>query len=473
MNQTTESKPVPKTSFLKKLVSRNRITKEDYQNIQDENSPPPELNVRFAESRTIILAGLIVIGLFFGLGGLWSAVAQISGAVIASGEVRVDTERKTVQHLEGGIVREILVRNGDQVEQGQPLLILEIAQIVSATEQILLQLAAAKIEEARLLAERELSPEPLWPTPEESIPAGKFNELLASAQKVFASGRQMLENQIALLKTQISQMNQQIESIDDRLVAEQQVRAALQEELDAKMVLYKDQYIDKTRILELRRVLADRQGTLAQLRGSQAEIRERIAEFGLRISAIESDYRQKANARLSEIQQTVFGLQQKLLPLEDARRRLVVAAPVSGEVVAMQIHSVGGVVRSGEPILDIVPKASPLIIETHVMVKDITHIYQGQEADVQLLAFSARTTPKIIGKVTYISADRLLQKTPYGEQPTYLVHIEIDKQQLEDNDLYLTAGMPAAVFIRTEPRTVFDYVMEPLMQNFDRALREI
>ena len=132
--------------------------------------------------------------------------------------------------------------------------------------------------------------------------------------------------------------------------------------------------------------------------------------------------------------------------MEDARKRLTVVAPVAGEVVALQVHSVEGVVRSGEPLMDIVPSDSPLIVESRIMVKDITHVYVGQEADVQLLAFSQRTTPKIRGKVTYVSADRILNKTPYGEQPAYQVHVELDKQQLAENDLYLTAGMPAAVF---------------------------
>jgi HlyD family type I secretion membrane fusion protein len=138
----------------------------------------------------------------------------------------------------------------------------------------------------------------------------------------------------------------------------------------------------------------------------------------------------------------------------------------------LQVHSRGGVISPGQPLLDIVPKDSPLIVESQIMVKDITHLYKGQPADVQLLAFNQRTTPKVDGKVVYISADRLLQKTPYGDQPAYIVHIEIDKQMLYDNDLYLTAGMPAAVFIRTKPRTVLDYIIEPLKENFDRALRE-
>ncbi|MBO4794326.1 MAG: HlyD family efflux transporter periplasmic adaptor subunit, partial [Deltaproteobacteria bacterium] len=139
---------------------------------------------------------------------------------------------------------------------------------------------------------------------------------------------------------------------------------------------------------------------------------------------------------------------------------------------ALQVHSVGGVAGAGQPLMDIVPKDNPLIVECNIMVRDITHVHKGQDADVQLLAFQKRSVPKIAGKVTYVSADRIMQRTPYGEQPTYVVHVEINKEELEANNLYLTAGMPVAVFIRTNPRTVLDYALEPMLQNFDRALRE-
>jgi HlyD family type I secretion membrane fusion protein len=190
------------------------------------------------------------------------------------------------------------------------------------------------------------------------------------------------------------------------------------------------------------------------------------------MSALQSEYRQKATEEHNQNQQRIYDLQQQLLPLIDASNRLNITAPVSGEIIAMQVHSVGGVIRSGEPILDIVPEGSPLIVECNIQVKDITHVHKGQEADVQLLAFEQRTTPKIHGKVVYISADRILRKTAYGEQPTYIVHVELDKIELHENDLYISAGMPAAVFIKTEPRTVLDYLIEPLKENFDRALRE-
>ena len=458
--------------LLRRLFRFDRVTPEEYAQLQDETTAPPDLKIRFTDSRRIILTGMIIVGLFFGVGGLWVTFAEITAAVIASGEVRVDTERKTVQHLEGGIVREILVRNGDMVKAGDPLVILESTRVVAAADQISLQLTALRIEDRRLDAEKALSPEVDWPTYDGTIPEAKFTELFQASQKIFASGREALENQTNLLRKQIAQLRQQDVSLNGRLKAEEEIVAALQEEFDAKMALFKDQYIDKTHILQLRRAIAEHRGMMAQMRGSQAELREKLAEFQLRISALESEYRQQAVNRQSEVQQKLFDLQQQLLPLQDARRRLTVTAPVDGEVVALQVHSRGGVVSPGQPLMDIVPQDNPLIVECRIMVKDITHVYRGQTADVQLLAFHQRTTPKVTGQVVYVSADRILQKTPYGEQPTYVVHVELNKEELADNRLYLTAGMPVAVFIRTKPRTVLDYALEPLLENFQHALRE-
>jgi HlyD family type I secretion membrane fusion protein len=457
---------------LKNIFSRNRISAEEYAQITDANTPPPKLNITFADSRHIIMWGMLIIFVFFGIGGAWISLAQISGAVISSGEVRVDTERKTVQHLEGGIIKEIHVRNGDKVKAGQTLITLDSSRVISQTEQIQLRLAAARLADVRLQAERAMHKQVDWPESDPGIDREKFEELLESAQKVFESRRRALTEQTSLLEKQIDQLHQQDISLEGRIEAEERIIAALKEELEAKQVLYERQYIDKTRILELERSIAEREGSMAQLHGSRAELRERIAELGLRISALKSEYRQKAIEEHNENQQRLYDLQQQLLPLLDASRRLNITAPVSGEVIAMQVQSLGGVIKPGEPILDIVPEDSPLIVECNIQVKDITHVRKGQEADVQLLAFEQRTTPKIPGKVVYISADRIMQKTPYGEQPTYIVHVELDKEELHANGLYISAGMPAAVFIKTEPRTVLNYLIEPLKENFDRALRE-
>ena len=433
---------------------------------------PPHLNVTFSDSRHIILAGMIIVLVFFGLGGTWISLAKISGAVIASGEVRVDTERKTVQHLEGGIVKQIHVRNGDHVQRGQTLVTLDSSRIVSMTQQIKLRLAAARLADVRLLAERDMQEKVNWPDSEGNIDKVKFDELLESAQKVFQSRREALTEQTSLIEKQIDQLAQQEISLQGRIDAEGKIITALKDELGAKQVLYERQYIDKTRILELKRNIAEHEGILAQLHGSRSEAGERIAELRLRISAMQGEYRQNAIEEHNRNQQDLYDLQQQLLPLLDASQRLNITAPVAGEVLAMQVQSVGGVIRPGEPILDIVPEDSPLIVECNIHVKDITHLHEGQAADVQLVAFEQRTTPKIHGKVVYISADRIMKRTAYGEMPNYVVHVELDKDQLKENNLYISAGMPAAVFIKTEPRTVLDYFLEPLKENFDRALRE-
>lgn len=458
--------------FIKKWLVYNRVSKEEYDQLQDVDSPPPKLNIVFAEGRQIIMAGLIIVGLFFGVGGIWAAVAEITGAVIAQGEIRVDSERKTVQHLEGGIVKEILVRNGDQVTKGQPLIILDETRAGAAVDQLQLQIVALSLAEARMTAERVGQSQPDWPERPQTVSEQDFSELLEAEKKVFTSRRQSVKDQVGLLNKQIEQMKEQIGGLNDRIYAEEQIISTLQEEADAKEALLAENYIDKTAVLTLRRSLAEHIGTKGQLRGSIAEVRGRIAEYELRIEATESSVREEVAAGLSKIQQQLFDLNQQLEPRIDARKRLTVEAPVSGEVVALSVHSTGGVISPGQPLLDIVPTDNPLIVECKIMVKDITYVSKGQLADVQLLAFKQRTTPKIEGKVVYISADRLMQKTAYGEMPSYVVHVELNKQQLEENHLYLTAGMPASVFIRTEPRTMIDYLLEPILVNVDKALRE-
>ena len=394
--------------FWERLMPQD-FSEEDYARLQDENASLPELKVTYTETRKIIQIGLLIVGLFFGVGGIWIAVAEISGAVIAGGEVKVDTERKTVQHLEGGIVRAILVANGSKVRAGQPLIELESSRVLAGVGQLRLQLAASALEIARLETEKEMARTPRWPAPPPGVSPAKFAELLESEAKVFSSRRTGLDNQVGLLRKQIQQMEEQAISLGQRLSAQQEIVAALEEELAAKEPLLAERFIDKTAILSLKRVLAENRGQLAHFQGSRAEVRQKIAEYQLRISALEAQYREERQS----------DRQQQLQPLLDASQRLTVTAPIGGEVVAMNVHSVGGVVTPGQPLLDIVPEDSRLIVECRIQVQDITKVHDGQDADVNLMAFNQRTTPKIPAKVVYISADRLMQKTPAGEMAFY------------------------------------------------------
>ena len=154
------------------------------------------------------------------------------------------------------------------------------------------------------------------------------------------------------------------------------------------------------------------------------------------------------------------------------KTRLKILAPVAGRVVDLKVHSKGGVIRAGEPLMDIVPLDKPLVVETHVPVNKITEVFLGQDASVQLDAFDARIVPHIPGKVTYISADRLEERTNMGSMPYYLCYVEVDAKKMQDEGVYLSPGMPATVFITTKKRSILFYIMEPLLKNWDRALRE-
>lgn len=441
--------------------------------MKDAHSPPPELEFEDTDpTRKIIGAGLLIVLLFFVMGGTWISMAEISGAVIAPGEVKVATERKTIQHLEGGIVRQILVENGSKVKAGQPLLELESTRIQAGVEQLRIQLVASSLELARLEAERQMSDVPRWSKIPEGVTPAKFKDLLENETKVFSSRRSGLNNQIGLLGKQIEQLDEQELSLGQRLSASQEIIDTLQEELDAKVPLLEEHFIDKTAILSLRRMIADQRGQLAQYRGARAEVREKIAEYHMRISALKEQYQQEAIAKISDSQRRHSDLEQQLRPLIDANQRLTISAPLSGEVVALNVHSVNGVIAAGQALLDIVPENSRLIVQCQIQVKDITQVHNDQDADVQLLAFSQRTTPMIPGKVVYVSADRLVQNTPAGVMLFYVVHVALDKNEIEKNNLYLTAGMPVTVFIKTAPRTVLDYLIEPIKVRFPQAMRE-
>ena len=284
--------------------------------------------------------------------------------------------------------------------------------------------------------------------------------------------REALNAQISLLNTQLAQLDAQVAGFDDQVKAEQAIIGTLNEELRAKRQLYNERYLEKSQILELERTLASHQGNRGRLKQSIAEAKQRAAELHLRIEDVKVRFVEEATSSLGKLENDIIQTRERLRPLKDAKRRLQIVAPVGGRVVDLKVHSKGGVVRPGEPLMDIVPHDNPLIVETHVPVNKITEVHIGQDALVQLDAFDTRLIPHMPAKVTYISADRLEERTGAGVMPYYLCYVEIDPKALKEAKLYLSPGMPATVFITTQQRTVLFYMMEPLLKNWDRALRE-
>ncbi|MEG2140345.1 MAG: HlyD family type I secretion periplasmic adaptor subunit [Bilophila sp.] len=425
------------------------------------------------DPRRIIRQGLVVIILFFGILGVWATFSQISGAVVGQGKVKIETERKTVQHLEGGIVESILVREGDTVETGQPLVILESIQVDASVDMLRKQLAASLAGQARYTAEKDLKDTIVWPEELSGlVKQTNSDDLLTNEQKIFSSRRDALDGQVSLLQSQIGQMRSQISGYQEQLNAEQAIIGTLEEELKAKRQLYAERYLEKSQILELERQLASHQGNRGRLRQSIAEAHQKSSELRLRIEDTKNRFVEDASNQLGRLDSEILQTRERIRPLKDAKRRLQVEAPVSGRVVGLKVHSKGGVVRGGEPMMDIVPADNPLIVEMQVPVNKVTEVYVGQEAQVQLDAFDIRITPLIKAKVAYISADRIEDRTNAGIMPYFMCYVELDPKGLKDAKVYLSPGMPATVFITTKKKTVLYYMLEPLIKNWDLALRE-
>lgn len=425
------------------------------------------------EPRHIIRQGVLVVLLFFGAFGLWSVLGHITGAVVAPGKIKVDTERKTVQHLEGGIVEDILVREGQEVTAGQPLIVLESVQIDANTSMLQKQLVSQEATRIRLSAEKNLQESFVWPESlREQARKVQSLDVLDNEEKIFHARRESLTGQISLLKAQLAQLNAEVGGFEEQLKAAQAIIGTLQEELQAKRQLFSERYLEKSVILELERNLASHQGDRGRFKQSIAETRQKAAELNLRIVDVKTRFVEQATSDLGKLENDIIQTRERIRPLKDARQRLQITAPVTGHVVDLKVHSKGGVVRAGEPLMDIVPQNSPLIVETQVPVNRITEVYIGQEALVQLDAFDTRIVPHMPGKVTYISADRLEERTGSGVMPYYLCYVELDPTALKEAKLYLSPGMPATVFITTQERTILYYMMSPMLKSWDKALRE-
>lgn len=427
------------------------------------------------DPRKFMLAGFVVIAVFFGGLGLWAALFPFSGAVIAPGVVKVAQERKIVQHLEGGIVDEILVREGSRVNAGDVLIRLQSAAVAASADLVQSQVWARQALYARLRAESQFAAVITWP---EELLANRqladVAEAMAKEEDSFRSGRDDLSGKLALQESQIRQLTERIAGALEEAKAIDSVIAALREELQAKEALLEGRYIDLSQVLQLRRQLAESEGTKGSLHQSVAAMRQQIDELKLRSADLRNSYREKATTGLSEASDEIVTLRERLRPALDSRERLEIRAPIAGEVIGLRVHSAGGgVVRPGEPIMEIVPSDSELIIESRIRPEDITRVHPGQPTKVQLTAFDRREVSPLSGEVTHVSADMLSEPGANGAtQAYYLVNVSVPPGELDKSQVYLSPGMPTVCFIETEERTILGYLLEPLFFFLDRSLRE-
>lgn len=426
------------------------------------------------EMRRAIRGGLLV--LVVGAAGmaLWSAWAPLSGAVIAQGFVKVDMNRKVVQHQEGGIVKEIKVRDGDRVARGQPLIVLEDVRVDATFDLLRQQLESERAKSARLESERTLSPRIVFPA---DLEKGRANartaEVLARETALFRARREALDSQIALLRAQITEGAEEAKALVEQIAAEERAIRLAREELALNEKLARDNFIQRSRLIALERNLAEYEARMGEHRAELSKTKQRTAEIELRILSMRNGYVQAATDEQKESTGKIFDLEERLRPSKDAAQRQVISAPIAGEVVGLRVFSPGAVVGPRDVLLEVVPDEKTLIVEARIRPEDVNHVRAGGPADVRLTAYHQRTTPMVPGKITYVSGDRLVEAAGAQSFAYYSVHIDVPLDALKAaGGLRMTAGMPAEIFIRTDERTAFDYLLAPITAYFRRGMRE-
>ena len=422
--------------------------------------------------RPIVTAGLALVALFFGVFGVWAAVAPLSTAAIAPGEVTVESKRKTVQHLEGGIVREILVRDGDVVDAGQVIVRLDRTQPQAMQALVDGRLLAALSLEARLRAERDGAETLVFP---DEI-AGRAGEpdvrtAMDSQRRIFAARRDDLRNKTAILRKRDSQVREEIRGLEAQIAAEDRQLGLIRKELKGLQTLADKGLVTSTRLLALKRRAAEIEGGRGRNVAAIARARQSIAETDLKIQELRTSRLNEVVRELREVQSQIYDLNERRNAAADVLRRTEIRAPIAGTVVGLRIATAGGVIAPGEALLDIVPSNDRLVIEARVKPEDIDVVRIGLPAQVRFTAFSQRNSDPVDGEVTAVSADRLVdQLSPEGY---YLARIALQAGGLSAlGNALLHPGMQAEVMIVTGRRTALSYFMKPVTDSFNRAFRE-
>ena len=425
-------------------------------------------------TRRYITFGLgAVIVLVFGIGG-WAALANISGAVVATGQVQVKGNSKRIQHREGGIVGAILVADGDRVKAGDLLIRLDATLVQTNLAVIEKQLIEFSAREARLLAERDSANRIEFP--------GWLIELRDSADQVamdsvrgesrlFETRSQMLGGQVAQLNERVEQFKMQSEGLVAQRDAKDEEMSIIVEELESLEDLLARGLVAKPRVMELKRNSSRLRGEHGGLISEIAVAAGRVSETKLSIIQVAQDRQQEVLSLMSEVQAQIVRLTEQRIAARDQLKRIDIRAPQSGVVHQLAFHTIGGVVQAGEVIMNIVPDGFDLIVEARVTPTDRDQIEAGQKAVITFSAFSQRTTPNANGTVTTISPDLTVDEV--SGLSYFTAQIAPDEGEIERlGNLDLVPGMPAETFIQTGNRTVLSFLLKPLSDNLRRSFRE-
>lgn len=432
-----------------------------------------------SDDRAIRRQGLALLLVVFGGFGAWAALAPLNSAALAPGVITVEHYRKTVQHLEGGIIRSLDVHDGDSVQQDQVIATLDDTQSRAQLEVLRGQFYIRVAQEARLAAQRDGLP--IVHYPQELLAHRndpRVQEAMRLQDQTFTVRRAANDGERAVYRRQIEQLRAKVEGLHAQKLSRDRLIESYRGELADFKSLLKEGFTEKQKVEEMDRALAQSEGQRGELLSDIAASELQIAEIELKILQLHKDLQREVAKELSEVQAELFELREKVQSLESTVNRSVIKAPVSGMVLGLAVHTLGAVIPPGGRLLDIVPQDQKLIIEAQVAPIDIDRVKVGQVAEVRFSAFKTRDVPTIEGTLITVSADRIVEdnkENKSGETAYYLARVAVSPEGLEAlsaADLELVPGMPAEVLINTGARTLVQYLMKPLTDTFKRAFIE-
>ncbi|MGZ8309599.1 MAG: HlyD family type I secretion periplasmic adaptor subunit [Rhodoplanes sp.] len=430
-----------------------------------------------ATIRKLNLAGLAIVVLLVGGVGGWATTTELAGAVIAPGTIVVESSVKKVQHPTGGVVGEILVKEGGEVDAGQVVLRLDDTVTKATLGVVRSQLDEVTAREARLLAERDNAAAIAIPVQLMAARAdASATTAVAGEEKLFESRRTARTGQRAQLRERITQINEEIRGLSAQLEAKGSELELIAKELVGVADLYRKNLVSISRFTQLQRDQTRLQGERGQLIAESARARGKISETELQIIQLDQDFRTEVLKDLRETQGKIAELKERVTAAEDQLKRVDLRAPQAGTVHQLAVHTVGGVIGNGEIIMQIVPRADELVVEAKVAPSDIDQVAAGAKAIVRIMAGNQRTTPEINGVLNRVSADLTRDPQQNAMQPPqayYTVRITLPPEEVVRlQTIRLVPGMPVEVFIQTYERTPLQYLLKPLQEQIARTFRE-
>jgi HlyD family secretion protein len=426
----------------------------------------------FREAGRLIRSGLVVVTGLFGFLGGWAALSPLDSAAITYGIVSADGNRKAVQHMDGGIVAAILVKEGELVQAGQELIRLDQLQPRAALDIQSAAVVTLSAQLARLEAEaadQDTIEFPKWLTDRRSEPA--IAENLASQEQLFNARRTANATQVVTQREQIKQARSQIEIYQGQVASTAQQRRMVNEELGPKQMLYEKGYSTNSVVMQLKRAASAFEGQEQEYLGHIARLEHMVGQLESQIGQIESDHRLKVAQELEDVRNKIADARERERVARDVLERTVIRSPVTGYVLGLNVNTLGGVIGKGEKLVEIVPADSGIVIKAQLRPSDAIDVHEGMKAELRILTSQGRRLPEIHGTVRNRSADA--RPDAEGNALLFDISVDVDASELKQLDgLKLVPGMPIEVIIPTGSRTVLEYIFEPVTQSMRHGLRE-